>query len=56
MTYVPDGTLDLVFHSGARNRYFAVPPTLVEALLAAPSKGAFFTRAIRAHFRYRRQA
>jgi hypothetical protein len=35
VTYAPDGTLDLVFHRGARYRYFAVPPRLVEALLAA---------------------
>jgi hypothetical protein len=56
VTYTPDGTLDLVFHRGARYRYFAVPPRLVDALLAAPSKGAFFTRAIRPHFRYLRLA
>jgi hypothetical protein len=56
VTYAPDGTLDLLFQSGARYRYLAVPPTVVAALLAAPSKGAFFTRAIRSHFRYQQQA
>jgi hypothetical protein len=32
------------------------PPAVVEALLAASSKGAFFNRHIRSHFRYQRQA
>lgn len=51
-----DAALDLEFRSGARYRYFAVPHTVVQGLLAAGSKGAYFNRHIKNRFRYRRLA
>jgi hypothetical protein len=56
LTYVPDATLDLVFRSGAIYRYFAVPPAVVDALIAAKSKGAYFNTHVRNRFRYQRLA
>jgi KTSC domain-containing protein len=56
LTYVPDATLDLVFQSGAIYRYFAVPPAVVDALIAAESKGAYFNTHVRNRFRYQRLA
>lgn len=52
--YSPQATLDLEFRSGATYRYFAVPAAVVEGLLAAPSKGAFFNRNIRNQYRHLR--
>ena len=49
-------TLDLEFRSGALYRYFAVPHTLFEELIAADSKGAYFNRNIRSRFPYKRLA
>jgi hypothetical protein len=43
--------LDLEFRRGAVYRYFDVPPSIHDALLAADSKGRFFNRHIRNHFR-----
>ena len=54
--YSSDATLDLAFRSGARYRYFAVPPQVLHGLLVAASKGAYFNRHIRNHFRYQRLA
>lgn len=54
--YSRDATLELTFRSGARYRYFAVPPPVVQRLLAAPSKGTYFNRHIRNRFRYQRLA
>jgi len=56
VAYSRDATLELAFHSGARYRYFAVPPAVVQGLLAAPSKGAYFNCHIRNRFRYQRRA
>jgi hypothetical protein len=42
--------LHLEFRSGALYRYYGVPATVYEALLAAPSKGGYFNRAIRGIF------
>jgi hypothetical protein len=47
-------TLEVEFRNGAVYRYFAVPPGVFEALLAAESKGAYFGRFIRNHFPYAR--
>ena len=44
--------LRLDFRSGAIYRYFGVPAAIHAALLCAPSKGRYFNRWIRGHFRY----
>ncbi len=54
VTYALDATLQLQFRKGAIYRYFAVPPAVFEALLAADSKGAYFNRHIRDRFPYQR--
>ena len=54
MTYSLDATLELVFRSGRIYRYFAVPPPIVEGLIAAKSKGVYFNSRIRGRFRYQR--
>ena len=56
MGYSTQATLELTFRSGARYRYFAVPHTLFQALIAAESKGAYFNRHVRNRFRYQRLA
>jgi hypothetical protein len=56
VAYTSDATLELTFHSGAIYRYFAVPPTIVQGLLAAPSKGAYFNHHIRNRFPHQRLA
>jgi hypothetical protein len=52
--YASDQTLKLTFRSGAAYRYFAVPEAVVNQLIAAESKGAFFNRKIRNRFAYQR--
>jgi len=54
VSYGTDATLTVHFHSGAVYRYFTVPRTILDAFLAASSKGAYFNRHIREHFRYQR--
>ena len=54
VAYSTDQTLQLEFRRGAVCRYFAVPPTVFHALITAESKGAYFNRTIRNHFRYQR--
>ena len=54
MTYSFNATLELVFRSGRIYRYFAVPPPIVEGLIAATSKGVYFNSRIRHRFRYQR--
>ena len=54
VTYGNDGTLTIRFHSGAVYRYFTVPRTILEAFLAATSKGSYFNRHIRDDFPYQR--
>jgi hypothetical protein len=44
--------LQLEFRSRAIYQYFGVPAAVHEALLGAPSKGCYFNRFIREHFRY----
>ena len=46
--------LQLEFRSPAIYRYSGVPAPVYEALLAAPSKGKYFNRAIRGSFPYSR--
>jgi KTSC domain len=45
--------LQLEFNSHAFYQYCGVPATVHEALLRAPSKGAYFNQAIRGKFPYR---
>ena len=47
VTYATDATLIVRFRRGTVYRYRTVPRAIVEAWLAAPSKGAYFTRRIR---------
>ena len=54
VTYGADATLTVHLHRGAVYRYFTVPRTVFEALLAAASKGAYFGRHIRDRFPYQR--
>jgi len=56
VAYSIDATLDLEFRSGATYRYFAVPQTLFQGLIAAKSKGAYFNRNLRNRFPYQRLA
>ena len=46
--------LQLEFCDGAIYTYFAVSQDIVDELLAADSKGSYFNRRIRSHFRYTR--
>lgn len=52
--YSSDQSLDLKFRSGSTYRYFAVPHAVVEELIAAESKGAYFNQRIRNRFPYQR--
>jgi hypothetical protein len=52
VTYASDATLTVRFRRGTVYRYFTVPRSIVERFLAAPSKGAYFTRRIRNAFPY----
>lgn len=45
--------LQLEFCSRAVYQYFSVPAEVHQSLLAAPSKGRYFNRAIRGRFPYR---
>lgn len=56
VTYGPDATLTVRLHRGAVYRYFTVPRTVFEELLAATSKGAYFSRHIRDGFPYQRMS
>lgn len=56
VAYSRDATLELAFRNGARYAYFTVPPAVVQGLLAAESKGAYFNEQIRNRFRYQRLA
>lgn len=46
--------LDVEFVSGRWYAYHGVPPGIVERMAAARSKGSFFNRRIRDHFRFTR--
>lgn len=47
-----ESVLDLELVNGAIYRYFAVPATIYQDLLAADSKGSYFNRHIRGRFHY----
>ena len=51
---IDENVLQLEFRNGLAYEYFGVPAALYRDLLSAPSKGAFVTRFIRGHFRFRR--
>jgi hypothetical protein len=46
------GTLDLWYRGGDRYRYFEVPETIYDALVAAPSAGEYVNREIKPRFRF----
>jgi hypothetical protein len=46
--------LDVEFVSGRWYAYHGVPPRVAEAMRGARSKGSFFNRRIRDHFRFTR--
>jgi lysyl-tRNA synthetase class 2 len=50
----PNQLLLVEFRGGAIYCYFRVPLTVHEGLLAAPSKGAYFNRFVRAQFSFTR--
>jgi hypothetical protein len=54
VTYGTDATLTVHLHRGTCYRYFTVPRTVFDDLLAAASKGAYFNRHIRDSFPYQR--
>ena len=54
MTYSLDATLELVFQNGTIYRYVAVPRGVVDGLMVADSKGAYFNAHIRNRFRAQR--
>lgn len=47
--------LDVEFVTGKLYSYHEVPPRIVEEMRAAFSKGSYFNREIRDHFRFTRQ-
>jgi hypothetical protein len=47
-------TLDVEFRQGETYRYFLVPRVVVAELIAAPSAGQYFSRAIRPRFKEQR--
>lgn len=49
-----ESILQLEFCDGAIYRYFGIPSTIHNGLLAADSKGSYFNRQIRRCFRYTR--
>jgi hypothetical protein len=56
VSYETDATLTVRFHAGTVYRYFTVPRPIVEAFLAAPSKGAYYHHHLRDRCPYRRLA
>ena len=53
VAYCPARTLlELEFRDGSLYRFFDVPPTCFQELVASESKGTYFNRNIRNHFRY----
>lgn len=52
--YAADASLYVKFTQGEVYRYFAVPRCVLDAFVAAESKGAYFNHRIRARFPYTR--
>lgn len=48
----PSETLFVAFKGGTVYAYLAVPATVHEELMAAPSKGSYLARGIKNHYRY----
>ena len=46
--------LDVTFVTGRHYRYHAVPPSIVEEMRSAQSKGRYFNRRVRDHFAFTR--
>lgn len=46
-----DHVLEVRYIDGGLYRYFDVPPLLIDALDAAPSKGQFINRIVKKYFR-----
>jgi hypothetical protein len=52
-SYDPDDArLDIVFVSGRRYSYHEVPDRIAQGMRKAISKGSYFNRRIRDHFRF----
>ena len=49
-----DSTFVVRFRNGTTYKYLRVPQTLFDALVRAPSKGAFFNENIKERFQYLR--
>ena len=56
VAYSRHAILELRFRSAVTYLYFAVPPDVVQGLLDAASKGAFFNRQIRDRYPFQRSA
>lgn len=54
VAYSEHAVLEVEFRNGALYRYFAVPRSVFDGLLAAESKGSWFNRHVRERFRYQR--
>jgi hypothetical protein len=54
VTYGTDATLTVRFRDGTVYRYFTVPRPILDQLLTATSKGAYFNRHIRDRFPHER--
>ena len=51
--YTPEREmLDIWYKGGSRYTYFDVPPEVYQALLAAPSIGAFVNHYVKDHYRF----
>jgi hypothetical protein len=47
-------TLEVEYRTGAVYQFFAVPPSVLAALMSAPSKGTFVNQRIRSVYPYSR--
>lgn len=45
-------TLEIEFHGGNQYQYFDVPKRIYEELISAASKGGYFHKQIKGHYRY----
>lgn len=50
---VEEGVLEIELQSGSLYQYLGVPAKVHKQLMSAESKGAFYTRYIKDHYRYR---
>lgn len=48
----PDGrVMQITFHNGDTHEFRGVPPEIYQAFLNSPSKGTFYHKFIKSHFR-----